>query len=281
MYCINCGKENEDTAQACVACGESFVKKETLGNVGAVPSTENQKVSSELPPELNKFNWGAFILTWIWGVGHGVWVALLIIAIDFGMRIIGAAVIFWGGEIGALVTLLIVLLGMGGELGFALWLGLKGNKLAWKTGRYNDVEKFKATEKKWAIVGLILFLVGLLMIVPILMMIVIGATHGARDKADEARNRAVATRIQARLEDYYGGFVAYCGDTYQNQNRCGTYSFLEIANQLEAGVIYTDSDCEGGLSGGGTVTVEKDKYTITAYDGLCKRPIPGAELHQK
>ena len=30
-----------------------------------------------IPPELDRWNWGAFLLTWIWGLGNSVFIALL------------------------------------------------------------------------------------------------------------------------------------------------------------------------------------------------------------
>ncbi len=32
---------------------------------------------SILPPELRRWNWGAFLLNWIWGNGNSVFIALL------------------------------------------------------------------------------------------------------------------------------------------------------------------------------------------------------------
>lgn len=30
-----------------------------------------------VPPEIDRWNWGAFLLTWIWGVGNNTFIALL------------------------------------------------------------------------------------------------------------------------------------------------------------------------------------------------------------
>lgn len=203
MYCPNCGKENEDAVQVCGACGKSLSTQippvqsaqEVYNNQGQQPAnvdanspgvpTYNQITNNEFPVELNRFNWGAFLLTWIWGIGHGVWISLIALVAGF--------VPFIGGLIG---------------LAFAIYLGIKGNELAWKTGKYNDIEAFKATERKWTIAGIIILLVGTFIIVPILVLIVIGATRGDMDRANDAKKKADLTRIQVSLEDCYDSTTA-------------------------------------------------------------------------
>ena len=32
---------------------------------------------AEIPPELDRWNWGAFFLNWIWGIGNSTWIALI------------------------------------------------------------------------------------------------------------------------------------------------------------------------------------------------------------
>ncbi|MDO8507398.1 MAG: zinc ribbon domain-containing protein [bacterium] len=216
---MNCGKENEDTAQACVACGKSLVNQELpaqnthqvyngqaqqQSNVGVTPPGGSQNISNELPPELKKFNWGAFFFSWIWGIGNGVWIALLVFLFQsipaFG-SLVGIITGSFSEQAGAVITSIITFVGVIGQIGFLIWLGINGNRLAWKTGRWADIEKFKATQKKWAIAGLVF--VGGFIIIPILMLIVIGATGGAKDKADDAKRSADLSRIQYSLEDCY------------------------------------------------------------------------------
>ena len=135
------------------------------------------KTESELPAELDQFNWGAFLLTWIWGIGHRVWIALTILGIWIGFRVLSTGVLFIPGPFGLLASIIFGFLEFPAEIGFAIWLGLKGNQLAWKTGRYNDVEKYKVAEKKWTIAGIILW-VSLILIFLLLTILInfIGVT---------------------------------------------------------------------------------------------------------
>ena len=74
--------------------------------------------------ELDKFNWGAFLWTWIWALGHRAWVWALVGLIP----IVGNFV-----------------------------LGFKGNKLAWENGNYASKEELRQKERRWVWAYLIFF----------------------------------------------------------------------------------------------------------------------------
>lgn len=84
-------------------------------------------LNGPFPEELNKWNWGAFFLNWIWAIGNKTWIGLLAISpISVIMYII---------------------------------LGIKGNEWAWQNRKFESVEQFKKVQKAWSIWGLIIFLV--------------------------------------------------------------------------------------------------------------------------
>lgn len=72
------------------------------------------------------WNWGAFFLTFIWGVGNRVWIALL--AIVPGINIV-----------------------------MAIILGIYGNDWAYGKNRYLSEAEFKKNQKLWAKWGAIVF----------------------------------------------------------------------------------------------------------------------------
>jgi hypothetical protein len=80
-----------------------------------------------LPPELRGFNWGALFLSWIWALRNRVYIGLLaLIPIPlFGLIV-------------------------------SIHLGMKGNELAWKRKRWEGIESFRKTQKRWAVAGSIL-----------------------------------------------------------------------------------------------------------------------------
>jgi Cytochrome oxidase complex assembly protein 1 len=80
-----------------------------------------------VPPEINRWNWGAFLLNWIWGIGNQTYIALLALIPGFGF--------IW-----------------------MLVLGAKGSAWAWRNGRWDSVEHFKRVQRKWAIWGAIIWI---------------------------------------------------------------------------------------------------------------------------
>ena len=83
------------------------------------------------PPEIDRWNWGAFLLTWIWGVGNNTFIALLALIPIFG------------------------------QLVMPFVLGAKGSRWAWRNGRWDSVEHFKRVQRQWAIWGALIWLGGI------------------------------------------------------------------------------------------------------------------------
>lgn len=87
-------------------------------------NTSGGGAGTVVPAEINRWNWGAFLLTWIWGIGNGTLIALLMFV--------------------PLVNI-------------PMWfvLGAKGSAWAWQNKRWNSVEEFRRTQRKWALLGVI------------------------------------------------------------------------------------------------------------------------------
>ncbi|MDD5093888.1 MAG: zinc ribbon domain-containing protein [Dehalococcoidia bacterium] len=117
-YCPHCGATIEGGEIYCHFCGKM------TANITA-PTPELSP--AEIPPEIKGWNWGAFFLTWIWGIGNRVWIALLCLIPYVGLVM-------------------------------AFVVGAKGNQWAWKSKQWDSVEQFKATQRKWAWWGLGIFL---------------------------------------------------------------------------------------------------------------------------
>ncbi|MDT7526959.1 cytochrome c oxidase assembly factor 1 family protein [Pseudidiomarina sp. GXY010] len=83
---------------------------------------------SVVPNEIKGWNWGAFLLNWIWGIGNSTYIALLMFV--------------------PLVNIVMIFV-----------LGAKGSEWAWRNRTWRDVEHFKSTQKKWRNSGLALVLV--------------------------------------------------------------------------------------------------------------------------
>ena len=81
---------------------------------------------TEIPPELDRWNWGAFLLNWIWGIGNNTFIALLVF---------------------------VPLLG----LVMPFVLGAKGSRWAWRNGHWEGVDHFKRVQRAWAKWAVILY----------------------------------------------------------------------------------------------------------------------------
>ncbi|MCI5165641.1 MAG: hypothetical protein D3903_05980 [Candidatus Electrothrix sp. GM3_4] len=124
---------------------------------------ENPKYASGLgkesvvPPEIAKWNWGAFFLNWIWGIGNSTYIAFLMFVpfVGFIMPFI---------------------------------LGAKGSEWAWQKKTWRDIDHFKQTQKKWAISGLVLCFI----VFPLFIFITITTINGMI-KSSEAFKISLAT----------------------------------------------------------------------------------------
>ncbi len=90
-------------------------------------NTSGMGKSATLPPEIKGWNWGAFWLTWIWGIRNRTWIAFLAFIPYF-------------------------------SLVWVFILGAKGNKWAWQNQKWDSIEQFKKSQHRWAKWGLIIFL---------------------------------------------------------------------------------------------------------------------------
>jgi len=80
-----------------------------------------------VPAEIDRWNWGAFLLNWVWGVGNNTFIALLTLVPFFGLVM-------------------------------PFVLGAKGSAWAWRNGRWDSVAHFKRVQRLWAIWGVVIWL---------------------------------------------------------------------------------------------------------------------------
>jgi hypothetical protein len=80
-----------------------------------------------IPPEIDRWNWGAFLLNWIWGIGNNTFIALLTL-----IPLVGFVMPFV--------------------------LGAKGSRWAWRNGRWDSVDHFRRVQRRWAIWGAVVWI---------------------------------------------------------------------------------------------------------------------------
>ncbi len=91
-------------------------------------NTSGHGVAAVLPPEIDRWNWGAFLLNWVWGIGNNTFVALLMFV--------------------PVVNLVMPFV-----------LGVKGSAWAWRNKRWESVDHFKRVQRLWAIWGIVAWII--------------------------------------------------------------------------------------------------------------------------
>ena len=104
--------------------------------------------------EIKSWNWGAFLLGWIWAVGHSiVWPLFAILG---GIVILVLLPCLFPPLLTVTIPIYNILL-----FALAIYLGAKGSSLAWDNGCFESIEHFKQKERNWTIAGLIVWGIGL------------------------------------------------------------------------------------------------------------------------
>jgi hypothetical protein len=105
-----------------------------------IENGSGQGKASQVPAEIDRWNWGAFLLNWAWGVGNNTLIAFLMFApcVNVAMPFV---------------------------------LGAKGSVWAWQNRRWESVEQFKAVQRKWALAGVGVLGLGLVLMVALFFAI--------------------------------------------------------------------------------------------------------------
>jgi hypothetical protein len=117
---------------------------------------------NEIPAEIDRWNWGAFLLNWIWGIGNNTFIALLALVPGVGLVMVFV-------------------------------LGAKGSRWAWRNGRWDSIEHFKRVQRAWAKWAVIVYLCAIALFGAIFGGVFYGLSHS------EAYQLA-ASRLQASVE---------------------------------------------------------------------------------
>lgn len=126
--CPFCNAEISTDAKKCKSCGEWVCKQE-----------------DSYPEELKRFNWGAFLLNWIWGVMHKQYITLLYF-----------------------VACIIPVIG---PLAISIWFGFTGNKWAWKSKNWESIEQFNDAQRAWVRLWFVLAGFGIILCIKIFLLL--------------------------------------------------------------------------------------------------------------
>ena len=111
-------------------------------------------------PNLKRWNWGAFFLTWVWGIGNRTYLGFIVFLVVIAMATIKAILInylpalthsFLFPLLDILTLLLIVAV--------HLLHGLYGSRWSWQNKEWANPRSFKKAQIVWAVVGLFAWVV--------------------------------------------------------------------------------------------------------------------------
>ena len=94
----------------------------------------NAVATNEIPNEIKRWNWGAFMFNYVWGIGHRTYLPLLVLIPFFNL----------------------------------VWVficGAKGNQWAWKNGNYGSAEEFMKMQESWNRAGFVSFIITIAVLV--------------------------------------------------------------------------------------------------------------------
>lgn len=145
--CVSVNERKKDTL-AHVRMGT--IHNETLQQSSNCTSLSNMsQLQLEYPPIIEAWNWGAFCLSWIWGIFNGLYWPIIIIVLNFIPYV------------GVIISLCICVM-----------LGKNGNLYAWRKAKQkgDSVEYFTYIQSKWNTAGQIGVIVLLFLLLVLLMI---------------------------------------------------------------------------------------------------------------
>lgn len=188
----------------------------------------NLEGNKEVPPGVQGWNWGAFLLTWIWGICNGTYIALL-----------------------SLIPVV--------HLAMMFVLGVKGNEWAWRNKDWKSVEEFHRAQRRWAAwgIGLWLTFIAICVGIPLLLL-----AWGVKTEMPEIKSMIsdfspqrkycnyalAAVEREPRYRNYFGGHIEVRGqgEATLNENGYGEVA-LPIRGPKGEGMLYlrTHKDANG------------------------------------
>lgn len=129
-------------------------------------NTSGMGMAAVVPSELRGWNWGAFLLNWIWGLGNNTFIALLMFV--------------------PLVNLVMPFV-----------LGAKGNEWAWRNTRWRSVAHFRSVQRIWTLVGVVVYvaIIGLALGLAMLFITLLKSSDAYQLSGELLRDNPVVERV--------------------------------------------------------------------------------------
>lgn len=101
-----------------------------------------------IPDEIKKgWNWGAFALNWIWGIGNNSFITFLLWIPFLCLLVLAVSIVVFNSVIEAFYFMPLL------ALVLMLYFGWRGNQWAWRNKRWESLAHFERTQRRWKIAG--------------------------------------------------------------------------------------------------------------------------------
>ena len=121
----------------------------------------------DMPKELQDFNWGAFLLTFIWGIKFKAWITLLAIPLIWIQMPLG---LNW--------VLLLIL---------QFYCGFCGNKWAYQTEYWKKPADFRKTQIQWAVAAVLVHILVPFMLLSLIIRFIKKSPNNPMELAQNAQ----------------------------------------------------------------------------------------------
>lgn len=187
-----------------------------------------------LPKEIQKFNWGAFFLTWIWGLGNRSYITL------FAFLVYGVALVF--RVFGVFIPL---------SLAFAIYCGVMGNEWAFKNKTWESVEHFNRVQKRWSVAGVIFFITTRLLTILLVFLALLLGFYLLVPKGDIKKPEDISSAVEKAAAK----FVEYAVETsLDGTDMSSIKNSNELAREVASGF--------GSVSVGNAIPIGKSGKTL-------------------
>ena len=119
-------------------------------------NTSGQGKAAAVPEGARGLSWGGFLLTPLWGIFNGTYIALLSLIPYVGILV-------------------------------SIWMLVKGREMAWRNKRWDSVERFNKVQKNWATAGLIIVALAIASVILAFVLIIKAASQYSGVSADDAK----------------------------------------------------------------------------------------------
>jgi hypothetical protein len=178
-----------------------------------IANTSGHGPMAQVPPEIDRWNWGAFLLNWIWGIGNHTWIAFLMF-VPFANMVMPFV------------------------------LGAKGSSWAWRNHRWDSVEHFRRVQRKWALWGLASWIAFIVLVVAAVFAVMLSLKSSDAYREAVTRLKENPEAMEALGEPITTGLPS---GSYETTGSTGKADLsFDVEGSKAKGTVYMDATRERG-----------------------------------